>query len=240
MPRTARKALGGVIYHVLNRGNGRQRLFASPGDYAAFVELVRRAKEAVPGMEILAYCLMPNHWHLVVKPRRDGDLSRFMQRLLTSHVRRHHARHAGASGHLYQGRFKSFPVQDDRHLLTVLRYVESNPLRADPPLARRPDGWRWCSFAARPVGDQADLLDAWPLDLPRNWEALVREPLEDNERDRLLASLVRGRPFGDDRWTARAAARLGLAHTLRPPGRPRKLTPAAGKPGKRRNKPNAR
>jgi REP element-mobilizing transposase RayT len=103
MPRTARRALGGVVYHVLNRGNGRRRLFHSPGDYADFVALLRRAKDAVPGIEVLAYCLMPNHWHLVLRPRRAGDLSRFVQRLLTGHVRRHHPRHPAAAGHLYQG-----------------------------------------------------------------------------------------------------------------------------------------
>ena len=258
MPRTARKSLGGVIYHVLNRGNGRQRLFHKPADYVAFVALLAQVKQAVPGVRLLAYCLMPNHWHLVLWPRSDGELSRFMQRLQTAHVRRHHAHyaahasHAGAAGHLYQGRFKSFPVQrDDRHLLTVLRYVESNPLRADPPLARQPAGWNWCSFAARraaaaagavqpvsgssaaapagPTGsrgsaprDAMPLLDEWPVDVPRNWEALLREPLEDRQREALRQSLRRGRPFGDERWTAATAERLGLAHTLRPRGRPRK------------------
>ena len=139
MPRTARKSAGGVVYHCLNRGNGRQLLFHKPADYDAFLALLAEVKKAVPGVLLLAYCLMPNHWHLVLLPRRDGDLSRFMQRLLTAHVRRHHAHHgAHGSGHLYQGRFKSFPVQqDDYHLLTLLRYVESNPLRGERPLSAR-------------------------------------------------------------------------------------------------------
>ena len=230
MPRTARKAAGGVVYHVLNRGNGRQRLFHKPADYDAFVALLAEVKGAVPGVSLLAYCLMPNHWHLVLLPRRDGQLSRFMQRLTTAHVRRHHAHyHAdGAGGHLYQGRFKSFPVQDDAHLLTVLRYVESNPLRADPPLAPKPAGWRWCSFAARAAGNpsspggNATLLDEWPVEVPRDWEKLVARPLAEREREAVLVSLRRGRPFGGETWTASAAARLGLAHTLRPRGRPRK------------------
>ena len=241
MPRTARRSLGGVVYHVLNRGNGRQRLFHKHADYDAFVALLLQVKLAVPGVRLLAFCLMPNHWHLVLWPRSDGELSRFMQRLQTAHVRRHHAHHAvhasdaGAAGHLYQGRFKSFPVQrDDRHLLAVLRYVESNPLRADPPLARRPAGWKWCSFSVRSAPSRSPasrstasraavpLLDEWPVDVPRNWEALVREPLEDREREALRASLRRGRPFGDEKWVAATAERLGLGHTLRPRGRPRK------------------
>jgi putative transposase len=223
MRRGGRKSLGGVIYHVLNRGNGRQLLFHSPGDYDAFVRLLAEVKRAVPGVLVLAFCLMPNHFHLVLLPRRDGDLGRFMQRLLTAHVRRHHARHPGATGHLYQGRFKSFPVQqDDLHLLTLLRYVESNPLRAARPLARRPGGWRWCSFALRAAGDPDRLLDEWPVEMPRDWEALVAEPLEDRRRERPLTSLARGRPFGDEKWTTRAAGRLNLSHTLRPRGRPPK------------------
>lgn len=104
MPRIARKAAGGVIYHVLNRGNGRRRLFYSAGDYDAFLRLLAEVKAAVPGVLVLAYCLMPNHWHLVLWPTRDGELSRFLQRLCTAHVRRHHARHraAGSGGHLYR------------------------------------------------------------------------------------------------------------------------------------------
>jgi len=80
-------------------------------------------------MRVLAYCLMPNHFHLALWPQADGDLSRWMQWVLTAHVRRYH-RHYGSSGHVWQGRFKAFPIQADGHLLTVLRYIERNPVRA--------------------------------------------------------------------------------------------------------------
>src|SRR5688572_216521 len=168
MPRIGRVAPGGMIYHVLNRGNGRQRLFRKPADYDAFIELLPRVREAVPGVRVLGYCLMPNHWHLALWPRKDGELSSFMLRLQTAHVRRHFAHYpeAGAGGgHLYQGRFKNFPVQDDHHLLTLLRYVESNPLRAG--LARDPGDWAWCSYAARRTAAGAALLHPWPVDRPR-------------------------------------------------------------------------
>ena len=161
MPRVGRKAPGGVIFHVLNRANGRQRLFRKPGDYDAFVALLRQTRAAVPGVRLLAYCLMPNHWHLVLWPRQDGELSSFMLRLTTAHVRRLRAHYHAeeGTGHVYQGRFKSFPVGDDeRYLLTLLRYVESNPLRARPPLARKPGGWRWSSFAARGTEAGAGVL----------------------------------------------------------------------------------
>ena len=127
MPRPKRIVPGGYCYHVLNRGNARQQVFHKPADYTAFIELFDAAQNAAR-CAVLAYCLMPNHFHLVLWPRNDGDLSRWMQWLQTTHVRRYHA-HYHASGHVWQGRFKAFPIAEDDHLLTVLRYVERNPLR---------------------------------------------------------------------------------------------------------------
>ena len=164
MPRIGRKAPGGLIYHVFNRGNGRQRLFRKPQDYDAFIELLLRIQSVVP-VRILAVCLMPNHWHLVLWPRRDGELSNFMLRLATAHVRRHFAHTQNAAGgHLYQGRFKSFPVQDDFHLLVLLRYVEANAVRAG--LVNDPDAWRWSSFALRRNSAGAKMLHDWPIAAP--------------------------------------------------------------------------
>src|SRR5207248_2497689 len=117
MPRTARASLGGWCYHVLNRGNARAEVFHKDADYAAFINLFEPACERVP-MRILGYCLMPNHFHLVLWPQKDGDLGRWMQWLMTSHVRRYH-RHYGGSGHIWQGRFKAFPIQEDEHYLAV-------------------------------------------------------------------------------------------------------------------------
>src|SRR3972149_3567800 len=144
MPRTARASVGGICYHVLNRGNGRAEVFHKEGDFAAFLDLMAEANERLP-VRILGYVLMPNHFHLVLWPFGDGDLSRWMQWLLTAHVRRYH-RHYASSGHVWQGRFKAFPIQEDEHLLAVLRYVERNALRAR--LVRRAEQWRWCSLSA--------------------------------------------------------------------------------------------
>ena len=115
-------------FHVVLSGNRRKVLFATVDD--------RRALNAI-AFEVLqrfdatlhAYCLMPNHFHLVLWPRKDGDLGRWMQWLLTSHVRRYH-KHYHSSGHVWQGRFKAFPIPQDEHFLTVLRYAERNALRA--------------------------------------------------------------------------------------------------------------
>lgn len=219
MPRTARASVGGVCYHVLNRGNGRADVFHEPGDFAAFLDLMAAANERLP-LRILGYVLMPNHFHLVLWPRGDGDLSRWMQWLLTSHVRRYH-RHYHGSGHVWQGRFKAFPIQQDEHLLTVLRYVERNPLGAK--LVRRAEAWPWSSLAWRPSRKRPEMLCDWPVRGPRNWVEHVNAVQTEAELADLRRSLTRGAPFGADRWTQQIARQLGLESSLRPRGRPRKV-----------------
>ncbi|HEY2893759.1 MAG TPA: transposase, partial [Pirellulales bacterium] len=188
------------------------------GDFAAFVDLMAAANDRLP-LRILGYVLMPNHFHLVLWPRADGDLSRWMQWLLTSHVRRYH-RHYHGSGHVWQGRFKAFPIEQDEHLLTVLRYVERNPLRAK--LVRRAEAWAWSSLSWRTAGQRPDLLSAWPVACPRNWISHVNAVQTEAELSGLHGSIARGAPFGDDRWRERIAKRLGLESSLRPRGRPKK------------------
>ncbi len=218
MSRTARASVGGVCYHVLNRGNGRADVFHKDDDYAAFLDLMVEANERLP-LRVLGYVLMPNHFHLVLWPRGDGDLSRWMQWLMTSHVRRYH-RHYESSGHVWQGRFKAFPIQQDEHLLTVLRYVERNPLRGK--LVRRAEDWLWSSLAWRRGGKRPELLAKWPVSCPRNWVAHVNSVQSEAELAAMQRSIARGTPLGDERWTQRTAVRLGLESSLRPRGRPRK------------------
>ncbi len=141
MPRTSRASRGGFVYHVLNRGNGRSDVFHKEDDFAAFVNLMREAHEKVP-MRLIGFCLMTNHFHLLLWRHEDGDLSRWMQRLMGSHVRRYD-RHYKGSGHVWQDRFKAFSVQSDGHDLTVLRYVERNPLPAK--MVERSQDWEWSS-----------------------------------------------------------------------------------------------
>lgn len=222
MPRGARKAPGGVVFHCLNRGNDRRELFADEADYAAFERVLEQAVEVVP-MRVLAYCLMPNHWHLLLWPRADRHLAAFMHWLQVTHVRRwHQHRHSTGRGHLYQGAFKSFPVQEDAHFLTVARYVERNALRAN--LVHLAWDWRWCSFWRREHGSAADrgLLSEWPVSRPRDWKTWLNEPQTDGELADLRESVRRGRPFGCDDWRRETADQLSLRATLRPRGRPRK------------------
>lgn len=220
MTRTARASVGGVCYHVINRGNGRARVFHKDRDFQAFVELFAPACERLP-MRILAYCLLPNHFHLVLWPRHDGDLSRWMQWLMTAQVRRYHQSHH-SSGHVWQGRFKAFPIQQDGHLLAVLRYVERNPLRAG--LVRAAEKWPWSSLAVRLNNMGPAWLHRGPVDRPRDWLARVNRPESAAELEALRRCIRRGSPFGGTTWTQRTASRLGLESSLRPRGRPRTET----------------
>ena len=230
MPRKPRIAPGGHVYHVLNRGNCRMDIFHKAGDFAAFVKLLEEARQRT-AMRILAYCLMDNHWHLVLWPRRGKDLSRFMGWVGTTHVRRwREHRDSNGEGHLYQGRFKDFPIQSDHHLLTVIRYVEANPLRAN--LVQRAEDWPWSSLGGAPgFGGITLELAPWPVEKPRNWKQLVNRSLPKAELDRLDVSVTRGRPFGDEKWTAATVGKLGLENTVRDPWRPRKIAPDEAKPG---------
>ncbi|QDU90193.1 Transposase IS200 like protein [Pirellulimonas nuda] len=222
MPRTSRASAGNVCYHVLNRGNARMTVFHKDEDYAAFLKLLGEANERV-SMRLLAFCLMPNHFHLVAWPRRDGDLSRWMQWLLTAHVRRYH-RHYRSSGHVWQGRFKAFPVESDDHLLTVMRYVERNPIAAKTIPIRKAQNWPWSSAGRPPRGTEPVALDPGPAPRGASWPEWVNQPLDEQELAELQISLERGRPYGGPDWQRSTAGKLGLESTLRPRGRPRKKT----------------
>ena len=217
MPRTARASVGGYCYHVINRGNARQDVFHKPEDFAAFARLLSEASERLP-MRLVGWCLMKNHFHLVLWPHHDGDLSRWMQWLLTAHVRRYH-KHYNSSGHVWQGRFKAFPIQRDEHLLSVLRYVERNPLRA--ALVERAEDWDWSSLTAVP-GPDHPALHPGPVPRGRNWRQWVNQVETEAELAALRRSVMRGAPFGNDRWQKRTATALGLESSLQPRGRPRK------------------
>jgi putative transposase len=222
MPRIARMAPGGLVYHVLNRSVARLPLFRKEADYAAFERIMGEALERHP-TRLLAWCLMRNHWHFVIWPREDGELTAFVRWLAHTHAMRWHVAHGTVGcGHLYQGRFKSFPVQRDEHFLTVCRYVERNALTAG--VVKRAEDWRWGSLWARKQGDerQKAWLTEWPVDRPRGWTGVVNEAFSVKEQETLRTCITRNRPFGDAMWQTRTANRLGLGHTLRTEGRPRR------------------
>ena len=223
MPRRPRAATGGIVYHALNRAVGRMTLFEKEADYAAFERVLDDVYRRLP-MRLLAYCLMPNHWHLVPWPRRDGELSEFLRLVTVTHTQRWHAAHRTAgTGPLYQGRFKSFPVECGDHLLMLGRYVEANAMRVKlvRGSARR---WQWCSAAARHRTEPPAWLlplERWPIDVPRGWDNRVDRSLPEAAVEQIQVSMRRGRPLGEPRWVTQTAARLGMQSTLRPRGRPR-------------------
>jgi putative transposase len=223
MPRSARVAPGGQVYHVLNRSVGKQRLFGNEADFEAFERVMIEAHQRL-AMRILSYAFLSNSWHFVVWPRKDGQLADFFRWLAHTHAMRRKCSHRTAvHGRLYEGRYKSFLVQRDENLLTILRYVERTPLAAG--LVERAQLWRFSSLCARTQGDPAikSLLAPWPVERPSNWTTRVNAPLSARDVERVEVSIERSRPFGNDDWVKRTTSRLGLEHTVRPEGRPPKL-----------------
>ena len=221
MPRPKRKCSGGVVYHVLNRANGRLRIFKKRGDFEAFERVLVEGLARVP-MRLCGYCIMGTHWHLLLWPRNDGDVSEFMRWVTLTHTQRWHAAHGTAGiGHVYQGRFKSFPVQSGVHYLKVLQYIESNPLRAE--LVADSCDCQYSSLAIRNgVAKEGLTIDRGPVELPNRWNRHVNT-LPGEKIDTVLQNCIkRGAPFGDDKWTEKASQKLGLQITLRPRGRPKK------------------
>jgi putative transposase len=212
----------GRPHRVLNRANAQREIFQHDGDFAAFEEVLTAAVERTQ-TRLLSYCVMPNHWHLAVWPREDDELTNFVGWLTLTHTQRWHTQHESAgTGHVYQGRFKSFPIQEDEHFYTVARYVERNALRAN--LVRRAEQWRWSSLYRGECGTMAEreLLAEWPVSRPPDWRDLVNAPQTQAELNALHRSIQRGNPFGDAAWSERTARELGLESTLRSPGRPNK------------------
>ena len=218
MARPRRNTPEGYCYHVLSRGNARQTVFPKPADFEAFLRLFDAAHEIV-SMRIVGFCLMPNHFHLVLWPREDGDLSRWMQWVLTTHVRRYHEHHQ-TSGHVWQGRFKAFPIQENQHLLSVLRYAERNPLRAK--LVKSAADWPHSSLRLWLGDEKPAWYSAGPVSRGANWLKYVNQAETAAELAALRKCVARGNPYGNERWQRTTVAALGLESTLRPRGRPRK------------------
>lgn len=205
MPRRPRAFLRGYIFHVLNRAARRAPLFDSSDDYDAFIRVLESA-HAKGSVEIFAYCVMPNHWHLVVGVDKARALSAFMHLLTTTHSRRWRVAHSvTGEGAVYQGRFKAIPVQNDGHFLWVCRYVERNALRAG--LVARAEDWPWSSLHRRSLNMGAPLLSAWPVTPPQTWRAEVNRPQTAEEIDAFRRAVREGLPYGEVDWSAQLLGR---------------------------------
>jgi putative transposase len=226
MPRTARSLLADGHYHLINRGNNRSTVFSTREDYRRFLRLIGEAQHRVP-LRLLAVCLMPNHFHVVAAQDDPDHISRWMQWLLTTHAS-HFNLSRGTCGRVWQGRFKAFPIQHDGHLLSVMRYVERNALRAG--LVSRAESWPWGSLAWRLRRAPGPQLTPPPCPLPRDWTSRVNEPQSAEELDSLRRCVNQQRPYGSEPWTDIAAARHGLRLPTRGPGRPPKPSAAGASP----------
>lgn len=202
-----------MVFHVMNRGVRRARLFDSDDDYQTCLVVLAAALLRHPA-HLLAYCLMPNHFHLVVLPTQDGQMSRLMHWFTGTHSRRWHwQRGTTGTGAVYQGRFKAFPVQTDGHFLTVCRYVERNALRAG--LVHRAEAWPWSSLADRSRSLQMLRLSPWPVERPSDWEDQVNQAVKTADMASVRKALAQGVPFGTTEWSERVAATLGIRPTVR-------------------------
>jgi len=223
MPRPPRKIEGDIVYHVLNRANAKMQIFEKEKDYLAFEEILNEAKEKYP-MRILAYCLMPNHWHFILYPKNSNDLSLFMRWVTLTHTQRWliHRKMVGY-GHLYQGRYKSFPIQKDNHFIYACRYVERNAQRAK--LVRVAEDWRWGSAWIRKHGNQKQkqILSEWPVSMTKDYDIYLNQDEDKIVIENMRNSVNKGKPFGLKNWTEEMCQKFKLKSTLNPRGRPRNI-----------------
>lgn len=196
------------------------RLFDDKQDYAMFAGCAVEALSIV-SMDVFAFCIMPNHFHLIVRPTQDPDLSHFMKLMTMRHSKRwHRRRESTGAGAVYQGRFRAFPIETDRHFLTACRYVEANPLRAR--LVQRAEAWPWSSLYQRVKNCNILPLATWPILQPADWTETVNASQEAHDIRQLRKSTRSDAPLGTSAWVASTAALLGKEASLRRPGpRPR-------------------
>jgi len=209
-----------LTFHVINRGVRRLRLFDHAGDYRAWLVAFAEAQQRVP-VDVFAYCLMPNHFHLVVRPKEDGHLAEFMRLGTVTHsMRWHQYRGTGGTGAVYQGRYRAFPVQTNTYFYNVCRYVEANAIRS--ALVNRAEDWPWSSLAARGKNRHLLKLCEWPILPPSDWIEIVNQAAPKSDLDAVRRSVRRNVPCGDIDWSRAAALPLGLSKGFRDRGRPKK------------------
>ena len=222
MPRIKRVNVGGYTYHVLNRANARVQIFDNDEDYKLFENILEEARERF-SVKILAYCIMPNHFHLVLYPENEGDLSSFMGWITNTHTRRWHTQKGTVGqGHLYQGRYKSFICQDDNHFITLVKYVEQNALKAK--LVKKAEDWKWSSAWRRENGTikQKKLLSPWPVSKPKDYLSWLNTILQKEKEETIEKTIIKSNPYGQDYWVSKTVNNFGLEQTLRRVGRPKK------------------
>lgn len=222
MGRSPRVDVGGYTYHILNRANARLPIFFQEEDYVLFEEILREGVKKYD-MRLVAYCLMPNHFHLVLYPKNDGDIQQFMQWVTLTHTQRWHiSQNTTGTGHLYQGRYKSFLVETDSHLLSVIRYVERNPLRAK--LVKKAENWRFSSLFWKHTQKTQDFLSEWPICEPAEYLTFVNTSITGSELEEIRTSIRKGKPYGKEAWMNKKIEEFYLHTVTRGVGRPKNGT----------------
>jgi putative transposase len=218
MSRQRRVSPDGFVQHALNRGDHRETLFHKPADFRAFLSAVAETADRLP-IRILAYCIMRNHFHLLVWPHAGSDLPRFMQLLMNVHISRYLRHYPPASrGHLYQGRYTNAIVETGRSIIAVARYVEANALTAG--LVNRAQDYEWSSASPEARGPERPDLAEWPIAKPSDWLTLLNLRSPATEWQRIQRSAARGAPYGSPAWVDRVVKEFHLEHTVRRQGRP--------------------
>lgn len=226
MARAHRIDVADEIYHVLNRANDKHTIFRKDQDYLAFEEIIFEGIELF-GIKLYVYEIMPNHWHLVLSTRRDGEMGRFMAWITGTHSMRLRTHYDSVGyGHVYQGRYKSFMVETDAYFYRVCRYVERNALRAG--LVVSAEEWRWGSTWVRMHGTdrQKRMLSPWPVEMPDDYLISLNEADESDATKETLeeirAAVNKGTPFGTFSWKESLVKRFGPFTGPGPTGRPKK------------------
>jgi putative transposase len=216
MPRFARIVIPGVPHHVVQRGNRRQKTFFRPSDYNYYLDMLEAwGKEY--GLIIWAYCLMPNHVHLIVEPKDELSLARGVGDVNRRYTRMVNFRKKWR-GYLWQGRFGSFPM-DTGHLLRCARYILLNPVRAK--LVRKPWRWKWSSIHAHMKGEDS-LVSVGKLgQYVDDWKEFLEEGMSEEDVDKLRLHSGTGRPLGGNRFLNGVEKLLGRSVRPGKPGRPR-------------------
>lgn len=227
MARFARIVIPGIPHHVTQRGNRRQEVFFSAVDYRRYLELLTdHAREA--GTEIWAYCLMPNHVHLMLVPGDEDGLHRALQEAHRRYTRFVNLQHDW-TGHLWQGRYASCPM-DEAHTLMAARYVELNPVRAG--LVERAEDWAWSSARGHLAGEDDGVMRADALGaLVPDWRAFLDEGLADEHAERLRMGERTGRPLGSPYFIEALESRTGRDLQKQKPGRKSGQKSGAAKTG---------
>ncbi len=207
----------GICYHIISRGNRKATVFHSPSDFRHFIRILLQGQKRSK-MRILAYAIMPNHFHIVIWLHEGGNIAKWMHWLLTKHVKAYAEKYE-TTGRIWQGRYKSFPICEDDHLLTVIRYVERNPLTAG--LVQAAEDWQWSSLRGRMQRSKDSLITPSPLTLPEDWQSFVNEPLFPKEYSRFENSIAKGVPLGPQDWKDQMVEKLRLQRTIRNAGFPR-------------------